>query len=59
MSEANVNSQQYVTFQLGGMRPRSWWKEERARRTARLGSGALLALLLLLGAALYLSARRG
>jgi hypothetical protein len=32
------------------MRPRNWWQEDRARRSARLGAAIFVALLIALGA---------
>ena len=37
-----------LTFWWRGMRPRNWWQEDRARRSARLGVGIFLTLLLVL-----------
>ena len=33
-----------LTFMLRGMRPRNWWQEERARRSAQLGVAIFVAL---------------
>lgn len=44
-----------LTFLVRGMRPRAWWKQERARTSAWHGGLALAALLLLLVALLVLS----
>lgn len=37
-----------LTFWWRGMRPRNWWQEDRAERSARLGAGIFFALLLAL-----------
>jgi uncharacterized hydrophobic protein (TIGR00341 family) len=39
-----------LTFFWRGMRPRNWWQEERARRSARLGVAIFVALLIALAA---------
>jgi uncharacterized membrane protein len=44
-----------LTFLSGGMRPRAWWKEERARRSARRGFVVLVLLLALLAGLIQLS----
>jgi uncharacterized hydrophobic protein (TIGR00341 family) len=37
-----------LTFWWRGMRPRNWWQEDRAERSARLGAGIFVTLLLAL-----------
>ncbi len=44
-----------LTFLLRGMRPRNWWQEERARRSAWTAIGIFAALLLVLGVLIGLS----
>ena len=34
-----------LTFLWRGMRPRNWWQEDRARRSAWLGVGVFVGLL--------------
>ena len=45
-----------LTFVVGGMRPRAWWREERAHRSARRSALILVALLAILGGLILLSA---
>ena len=44
-----------LTFLVSGMRPRYWWKEAQAQRTARRSALVLVALLLALGALIFVS----
>ena len=44
-----------ATFLLGGLRPRTWWREERARSSARRALLVLVALLLVLAGLVMLS----
>ncbi len=46
-----------LTFIWRGMRPRNWWQEERARRSARLGVMIFIALLIWLGSLILASQR--
>lgn len=46
-----------LTFLWRGMRPRNWWQEDRARRSARLGVAIFVALLLALTALIVASER--
>jgi uncharacterized hydrophobic protein (TIGR00341 family) len=46
-----------LTFWWRGMRPRNWWQEERARRSARLGVMIFVALLLALTGLIVISQR--
>jgi uncharacterized hydrophobic protein (TIGR00341 family) len=46
-----------LTFLWRGMRPRNWWQEDRARRSARLGVAIFVALLVALGALIATSQR--
>ncbi len=46
-----------LTFVWRGMRPRNWWQEERARRSARLGVAIFIALLVALAALIVTSQR--
>jgi uncharacterized hydrophobic protein (TIGR00341 family) len=48
-----------LTFLWRGMRPRNWWLEERARRSARLGVAIFIALLLGLASLIVVSQRYG
>ena len=43
------------TFLLQGVRPRSWWEEERARQATRIAIVAWCALLAILGLIVFLS----
>lgn len=52
-----VNLVSMATLMAKGMRPRTWWRAERARDSARRGLLGWLGLLLLLAAALLLSQR--
>jgi uncharacterized hydrophobic protein (TIGR00341 family) len=46
-----------VTFLVRGMRPRNWWQEEPARRSARLGIAIFVVLLALLAVLIAFSER--
>jgi uncharacterized membrane protein len=46
-----------LTFLWRGMRPRNWWQEEPARRSARLGVSVFIALLVGLAALIVVSQR--
>lgn len=46
-----------LTFRWRGMRPRNWWQVDRARRSARLGAGIFVTLLIALGALVVASQR--
>jgi uncharacterized hydrophobic protein (TIGR00341 family) len=46
-----------LTFLWRGMRPRNWWQEERARRSARQGIGIFIALLAVLAGLILISQR--
>jgi uncharacterized hydrophobic protein (TIGR00341 family) len=52
-----VNLVSMATLLAKGMRPRMWWRAERARQSARRGLAVWLALLVLLAVALVLSQR--
>jgi len=52
-----VNLVSMATLMAKGMRPRTWWRAERARESARRGLLGWLGLLILLAAALLLSRR--
>jgi uncharacterized hydrophobic protein (TIGR00341 family) len=52
-----VNLAGIVTFRARGIRPRTWWETDQARRAARKAVGIWLALLLALVAAILLSQR--
>ncbi len=52
-----INLAGMVTFLVKGMRPRAWWRAERARGLARRGLVAWLVLLALLVTAIVLSGR--
>jgi uncharacterized hydrophobic protein (TIGR00341 family) len=54
-----VNLVSMATLLAKGMRPRMWWRAERARASARRGLAGWLALLVLLAVALLLSRRFG
>jgi uncharacterized hydrophobic protein (TIGR00341 family) len=54
---AAVNLAGMVTFVLNGMRPRTWWSAERAKRSVRVGVLIWTALLAVLALAIVLSAR--
>jgi uncharacterized membrane protein len=56
---AAVNLVSMATLMAKGMRPRMWWRAERARTSARRGLVGWLALLVLLVVALLLSQRFG
>ncbi len=42
-----------VTFLVQGVRPRTWWDEDRAKKTTRIAMALMLLLLASLGAAVY------
>lgn len=44
-----INLAGVVTFMVQGVRPRTWWEGERARRASRIAVGIWFALLVLLG----------
>jgi hypothetical protein len=46
-----------LTFLWRGMRPRNWWMEERARRTARQGVAVFVVLLAMLAGTIVVSQR--
>jgi uncharacterized hydrophobic protein (TIGR00341 family) len=46
-----------LTFLWRGMRPRNWWQEERARRSAHQGVGIFIALLVALAGLILVSQR--
>jgi len=46
-----------LTFSWRGMRPRNFWQEDRARRSARLGMGIFAGLLVVLAALIVVSQR--
>lgn len=46
-----------LTFLWRGMRPRNWWQEERARRSARLGVSIFIGLLMGLAALIVIVQR--
>ena len=50
-----VNLAGVATFFLQNVRPQHWWEAHRARKMVRYAAGIWLALLMLLGAAIYLS----
>lgn len=54
---AAVNLAGMVTFVSKGMRPRSWWRAERAKRSVRLGALVWVSLLALLVLVIALYAR--
>ena len=50
-----INLAGVATFLAQGVRPRTWWEEERARKSSRMAIATWCALLLLLGAIVYLT----
>ena len=50
-----VNLAGVATFLLQNVRPQHWWETHRARKMVRFAAGIWLVLLMLLGAAIYLS----
>jgi uncharacterized hydrophobic protein (TIGR00341 family) len=46
-----------LTFLWRGMRPRNWWQEERARRSARVGVAVFVGMLVALAALIVVSQR--
>lgn len=51
----SINLAGVVTFLLEGVRPRSWWEAERAKKAALWAAAVWLVLLLVLGAILVLA----
>ena len=47
-----------LTFAWRGMRPRNWWLEERAKRSARIGIAVFVALLVVLTAIIFVASAR-
>ena len=47
-----------LTFAARGMRPRNWWLEERAQRSARVGIAVFVALLAALAGIIFLASGR-
>ncbi len=51
-----INLAGVATFLAQGVRPRTWWEEQRAQHATRLAIGIWFVLLLALGAILYVTA---
>jgi uncharacterized hydrophobic protein (TIGR00341 family) len=54
-----VNLAGMLTFVLKGMRPRTWWRAERARRSVRIGALVWISLLGILALVIAFSAQIG
>ena len=50
-----VNPAATLTFALKGLRPRRWWRAEKAKKNVRLAIAIWLGLLLLLAIAIVIS----
>lgn len=48
-----------LTFLVRGLRPRNWWQEDQARRSARVGAAIYVALLMAIGSLIVVSQRAG
>jgi uncharacterized hydrophobic protein (TIGR00341 family) len=55
----SINLAGVVTFQLRGIRPRTWWEAGRARRASRLALALWVLLLVMLVAVIVISRRGG